>query len=373
MTQSSESPSAIWGKQWQWFASSLTLHDRFLDYAEPLIQLLLPAWHVDTPRARVLEVRTETTDVYTLVLRPGFTWKGFCAGQYIELNVEKDGARTLRCFSISSSPEHFSRTGLIELTIREQDGGAITPWLREQFAQGGWVNLSQAKGEFLWPEGNRPILMIAGGSGITPFRSMLQEAASRGVERNVHLMYYARNNQSWLFNDEFQRLMLDFPGLTVSLMDSESQGFINKEQLHDFCPDYINREVMICGPGPMIKMARTICEESGVPNSHIHYEYFGAAPVDMPEATAADAVVSFDRSGVTITASREQPDSLLSLAEQQGLKPVSGCRIGVCHQCICKKKSGVVFNTRTGRYSDTGPGEIQLCVSVATSDLVIDL
>ncbi|WP_156499396.1 2Fe-2S iron-sulfur cluster-binding protein, partial [Oleiphilus sp. HI0061] len=65
--------------------------------------------------------------------------------------------------------------------------------------------------------------------------------------------------------------------------------------------------------------------------------------------------------------------TLLEISENQGLKPVAGCRMGVCHQCICKKKTGRVFNTRTQQYSDTGEEEIQLCVSVPVGKVELEL
>jgi ferredoxin len=101
------------------------------------------------------------------------------------------------------------------------------------------------------------------------------------------------------------------------------------------------------------------------------FEYFGAPPIEID--AAEQGVVSFTRSGVVSAQPEGEQKTLLEQAEAKGLNPVSGCRIGVCHQCICQKQSGVVVNTRTGETSDTGPGEVQLCVSVPVGDVVLDL
>jgi hypothetical protein len=61
------------------------------------------------------------------------------------------------------------------------------------------------------------------------------------------------------------------------------------------------------------------------------------------------------------------------MAESEGLKPISGCRTGVCHQCICKKKQGRVFNIKTKKYSDSGSEEIQLCLSVPVGHVELEL
>lgn len=358
---------------WRSFAASLTAHPSFGSYFEPLLQLVLPQWTTVGHRARVLKVRTELRDVYTLVLKPSRLWGGFKAGQFIQITAEKDGIKNSRFFSISSSPAYFERTGLIELSIRVQDKGRITPWLREHFASGGFVSLSPAQGEFVLPDSNEPLLCIAGGSGITPFRSMLQQLATENSARDVHLMYFARDREHYLFREELQTIEQSLPNITITLLNNEQHGLINADVVEQYCPDFARRQAMICGPAPMIALARSILQQLQVSAENIHYEYFGAAPIDHPRASADTALVAFRRSNVTADVQGEPARSLLDVAESAGLKPVSGCRIGVCHQCICKKQSGVVFNTLTGQYSDTGSGEIQLCVSVAASDLVLDL
>lgn len=360
-------------KAWNWLAQSLTQHDQMTAYFEPLIQIVLPQWTTTGYRSKVVQVRRETADVYTLVIKPSGRWPQFTPGQYLEITAERDGARQSRYFSISCSPEQYLRSGNIELTIRVQEGGRITPWLREHFEHGGIVTLSAAQGEFVLPAGNEPLLMIAGGSGITPFRSMLQHLGASKSSRDVHLMYYGRDAQSLLFRDEFERLAAEHSNIHVTFMDGEEVGVISEEHITEHCADYAERLAMICGPTPMIKRSRTLLQEMGVAVERIDFEYFGAAPIEMERESADDALVSFERSGLFTEVSAKEPTSLLDVAESQGLKPVSGCRIGVCHQCKCTKKSGVVYNTKTGAYSDTGHEDIQLCISVAVNDVVLDI
>lgn len=359
---------------WQRLARSLTQHDSFGAYFEPLIQLALPMWSTNGYRTKVLEVRTELPDVYSLVLKPGRGWGGFHAGQFVQIVAEQNGVLCSRYFSISSSPDHYARTGLIELTIRVQDKGRITPWLRHHFADGGWVRISAAQGDFVLPQSDEPVLLLAGGSGITPFRSMLNQLRAQNDNRDVQLLYFARDARHFLFQDEFNRLQLDNPQLNITLLDNEQHGLISAELLQQYCPDFARRQILICGPAPMIALSRNILTDLQVPQQNIGFEYFGAAPIDQPRSSSDAALVAFRQSGINVDiAAGESARSLLEVAENAGLKPVSGCRVGVCHQCICQKQSGVVYNTRTGQYSDTGAGEIQLCISVAASDLVLDL
>lgn len=374
--------NALTQKSWSWFSQALTQHSSFSAYLQPLIQMIAPQWTTDAYRARVVEIRDELTDMYTLVLAPQASmldrhWPTFSAGQYIDLMVEKNGARVLRCFSISSSPAYYARTGLIELSIRQQHKGKMTPWIRQQLQPESFVNISAPQGDFtvLANADADKKLFIAGGSGITPFRSMLQQQAlnplSVKTSQNIHLLYYSRNDQEIAFQQELISLQQEHPGISITFIDSSAEGFICAEHLLKYCTDVHQRTAYICGPSPMIQQARNVLAELGLSNDNVHFEYFGAAPIEIENNQ--QGVVHFETSKKLLLTEKNNTQTLLEHAEAQGLSPVSGCRIGVCHQCICKKKSGVVFNTRTNKYSDTGSEEIQLCISVAQGDVVLDL
>ena len=98
----------------KWLAQSLTQENQISAYFEPLIQMVAPGWSTDGTRSKVIQVRSETADVYTLVIRPGKSWKGFKAGQHLQISAEQNGTRQTRFFSVSSSPAYFKRTGLID-------------------------------------------------------------------------------------------------------------------------------------------------------------------------------------------------------------------------------------------------------------------
>ena len=377
--------SALTKQGWTWFSQALTQHDTFSGYFQPLIQLIVPQWTTDAYRARIIEIRDEMADMYSLVLKPlsgliDSDWPSFQAGQFIELMVEKDGSRTLRCFSISSSPAYFEKTGLIELSIRIQHKGRITPWIRQQLKAGSLVNISAAQGGFVLPQAihasSQPekLLFIAGGSGITPFRSMLQQqglTTKLSPDLDIHLLYYSRDNQHILFQQEFEQLQQNYAGLSITFVNSEKDGFICVEHLQTYCADFSQRNAFICGPSPMIQQARKVLAELNVEKDKINFEFFGSVPLELENSE--QGTVLFQASDKALVSAKDKTSTLLEQAEGLGITPLSGCRIGVCHQCICKKKSGIVFNTRTQEYSDTGSEEIQLCISVAQGDVILDL
>ncbi len=365
-----------------WLARQITNHSSFGAYFEPLIQLIQPQWRSDRLRSKIVLVRPESHDMYSLVIKPHRNWSGFKAGQHLELTVEKDGAWMSRFFTISSSPSHYKKTGQIELSIQIQDKGQITPWLKDSLNTGSVVNLSQASGDFCMDQGDSPILMIAGGSGITPFRAMLGELchqqqnarkANSGTGVKAHtLMYYARSSEHFLFKQELLQFKEQLPALQVHFIDSSEHGFLNEQHLNQYCAHVTNCQIYLCGPANMIIHGRKLMASLHIKKQQLNYEFFGPEPIEL-EGSGDTNTILFKRSNKKISTDNAAPATLLELAEQANTNPVSGCRAGICHQCICQKKSGVVYNTKTQQYSDTGVQEIQLCISVAASDLVLEL
>ena len=344
-------------------------HNDFKGFFEPLIQLMFSGWSASGYRAKVVTIRDENESVYSLVLKVSKRWKGFKPGQHVQITTSQDGARISRTFSISSPQKLFANKHIIELTIRKQESGRITPWIYETFKTGHIITLSKAQGDFSIPNYPKPLLFIAGGSGITPFRSMIKEYT--GVSTNVTLMYYAHKN-SHLFTQELKKTQEENSNIKIVLIDSKESGHINYEHLKLHCEDFTNREIFICGPGDMIQASEELLLSSGVDQDKIHHEYFGPTAIGKLD-TETNGIVKFIHSSKKAQFFHNTPKTLLELAESLGLKPMTGCRAGICHQCVCKKQQGTVFNTLTKKFSDTGTQDIQLCVSVPVGDVNINL
>src|SRR6476660_508678 len=138
------------------------------------LELVNPMWAAHEVRARVVHVQRETFDVTTLTLAPTNTWQGFAAGQHVQVGVEIDGVRHTRCFSISSSELARKLRGdrTFTITVRAHDDGVVSRHLARTAEVETVLHLSQAEGDFtLPPLLPRKILMISGGSGITPVMS----------------------------------------------------------------------------------------------------------------------------------------------------------------------------------------------------------
>lgn len=370
LQDTTQSKNSWLGKAYTELSMALVNNANIKAYAEPLIQPLFPLWAAKGYRAQVEQVRMESQNCYTLVLKPNKKWQGFKPGQYIELQVVKNGAQITRCFSISSPPEQFTQFGTIELTIRIQDKGRITPWLHKALKEGCAVGLSEAQGEFIIENKSRPILMIAGGSGITPFRSFLLSQENIWPTQKTSLFYYAREHGEHLFNQELLNIDKACSRINTHLISTAKMGHLSLDQLKQQCPDYLDYDIYICGPNSMIADISELLLGANVESKNIYIERFGPAPVDFSKLDQA-GTVNFTQSRTT--AEMGESKNLLDLAESSGMRPESGCRMGICHKCSCRKKSGVVYNTLTDSYSDTGQEDIQLCVSIPVGEVTIEL
>jgi ferredoxin len=153
-------------------------------------------------------------------------------------------------------------------------------------------------------------------------------------------------------------------------LNTKVDGRLTIDHLTQLCSDYRSRNVYICGPSAMIGSTKELLIDNNVSKEQIHYEYFGAPPVyDLNIENKGE--IFFKQSVIKTATSNKQ--TLLQLAESSGLKPANGCRMGVCHQCVCKKKQGVIYNTLTNTFSDSGEQDIQICVSIAVGDVTLEL
>src|SRR3954447_14861578 len=184
--------------------------DRYLEVVNPM-------WAATEVRARVVDITRETSGehpVATLTLQPTSTWRGHRAGQYVQVGVEVPGARrTTRCFSISSAESGPGEA--FTITVRAHEEGLVSKFLVREAQPGLVVHLSQAAGEFTLTESpatptNNHLLMISGGSGITPVMSQLRTLLRDGYDgkagRKVTFLHYARSREDQIFAEELQQI-----------------------------------------------------------------------------------------------------------------------------------------------------------------------
>ncbi len=187
------------------------------------LELIRPEITVRDGRARVLAVRRQTDRSVTLRLRPNGVWAGFKAGQFMKVGVEIDGVRRTRTYSPASS-EH-GHDGTLELTITEHPGGLVSPFLRSKITTGTTLHLGPAQGEFTLPA-DRPerLVLVSGGSGITPCLSMLRTLCEEEHNGEVTFIHYARTAEDWLYRAEVDDLARRRSNITVDYVATREGG-----------------------------------------------------------------------------------------------------------------------------------------------------
>ncbi|OBJ28499.1 ferredoxin reductase [Mycolicibacter heraklionensis] len=322
-------------------------------------ELVSPTWTQNDARARVVAVRRSTPRSVTLLLEPNDAFPGFKSGQHVNLSVDIDGRRRTRCYS----PASAEGQRLLELTIGRHDGGLVSEHLYRNARPGMVVGLEKVGGDFVLPAIRpRRILLISGGSGITPVMSMLRTLQAEQYAGRVSFIHYARSREEACYHDELAAMprVRVLHGYTRTPNDGDLQGYFDAEHLQAAMPN--PDAVYVCGPPALVAAVREQCpdaiSESFVP------------PVFTVPANPSGGQVSFLGSTVSVV---DDGRTLLEQAEAAGLQPVSGCRMGICHSCTCRKTGGAVRNLITGAISTVESEDIQICVSVPVGDVEIDL
>jgi ferredoxin-NADP reductase len=321
-------------------------------------ELVDPTWTLGEARAKVVAVRRQTPRSVTLTLEPNRTFTGFRAGQHINLTVEIDGRRKTRCYSPASSESARH----IELTIGRHGGGLVSEYLCDHARTGMVLGLDSVGGDFVLPAIRpRRILFVSGGSGITPVMSMLRTLRADGFEGELAFVHYARTPDEACYADELAT-MTGVRVLHGYTRDGEGEltGHFDADHLAAAMPD--PDAVFVCGPPALVEAVRAQCPDA-------KSERF-VPPVFSAPAESTGGRISFTDSGVQAT---DDGRPLLQQAEDAGLTPESGCRMGICHTCTRRKTRGVVKNLITGAVSTTDEEDVQICVSAPVGDVELAL
>jgi stearoyl-CoA 9-desaturase NADPH oxidoreductase len=339
--------------------------DRYLELVHPMLT-------VRELRAVVTDADRSCADSVTLTLRPTRQWRGFRAGQFVQVAVDVDGVRYTRCYSPSCS--QYRSDGRIELTVKAHAQGVVSQYLDAAARPGLVIGLSQADGSFRLPQ-PRPaqVLLISGGSGITPVLSMLRTLVDEQHAGEIVFLHYSFTEADVAHLRELRELAdrHDNVRLVLAYTRQESggdlHGLFDETHLAEAAPWYAHDgQTYLCGPPGLMATIREHYAAKGIEDA-LHTEEF-TPPVLAPVDGDATGTVRFgdtvvDNSGAT----------LLEQAEAAGLTPEYGCRMGICFTCTKVKTSGCTRNVLTGETHTDPDQEIQLCISAPVGDVAIDL
>jgi len=342
--------------------------DRFLELVDP-------TWSVSEVRAKVIGVRRSAPGSVTLTLAPNRNWLGFQAGQHVALTVDVDGVRRTRCYSPACSA--YREDGVLEFTVAAEPGGVVSGHLNRVVEAGAVVGLSQARGQFLLPTTlPEHVLLISGGSGITPVMSMLRTLCDRGYGHGrgqVTFLHYARTAADLAYRDELAVLAAAHPA--VCLLRSYTRG-AGGELSGRFVPEHLPRAVddrtaaWVCGPAGLVEAVRTYWGEIGREDALQTEQFTTPTPAMDVGGDEPYGLVRFAASGHSTA---NTGAVLLEQAESVGLRPEFGCRMGICMTCTSRKIAGSVRHIHTGELSGEPDSQIQICSTVPVGDVTIEL
>ena len=333
---------------------------------------------------RVSETIQETPSTKTLrLVSPDGHLPPFQAGQYIVLFVEVGSTRTSRPYSISSPP---NQTGHYDITVRRVEGGLVSNFLLDQVKRGDTLECTGPTGHFFYnPLFHDPaMVLIAGGSGITPFMSMIREIAECGLDRTVHLVYGSRDLKDVIFHQALQDISRRFSNIRYTPVIEEPpvgyqgyRGLITGDLLKEVLGELSAKTYYLCGPQGMYDLCIPALEKLGVPRRKIRKEAFGA-PLDVwedpawPREVMREAVFDIclnHRQRIKAVAG----ESLLVALEKAGVVVPSLCRAGQCSMCRVKLLSGKVFEPAgiPVRKSDRRFGYVHSCMAYPLADLEV--
>ncbi|MBC9956937.1 ferredoxin reductase [Yimella sp. cx-51] len=331
---------------------------------EDYVDLFDPLRTSTVLRGRVESLQAETDDALTVTIRPGRRWRGHVPGQYMRIGVDTDGVRMWRAYSITSGPR---TDGCISITVKAISGGAVSTYLVQHLRVGQIVQMEQADGAFVLPEVlPQKILLLTGGSGITPVMGILRHAVDELDD--VVLLHSAPRPEDVIFAEEL-RLLAAEGRISLQERHTDVHGMLDTAELEALVPDWRERETWACGSAGMLEMLESHWATTG--HEHmLHTERFRPALVEPGEG----GTVYFTQLDRELECDGARP--ILDQGEEAGVLMPSGCRMGICYGCVLPLREGAVRDLRTGEVTMASPGDgvlVQTCISAAAGRCDIDL
>ena len=341
-------------------------------------------------------------DICSFYLEPndGRSIPSFRPGQFLTFAVPVPGETepVTRCYSLSDSP---AARNCYRVTVKRIDPpvdapegtppGQSSDYFHNHLQTGSVIDVYAPAGSFYLEENSdKPVVLIAGGVGITPILSMLNWLIATRSNREIWLFYGVRNRAEHAMYDYLQKVVSQVRNLRMVVaysrptntcrhkVDYHLRGHITEELVRPILEGR-DCEIYLCGPAPMMSALTRGFENSGIPADNVRLEAFGPAshttarPPEKPREHKAEQAfqIEFARSGKKV---QWVPGdgSLLELAMANGIKARCGCRQGVCGTCAIALKGGEVDYERTPEKTPPA-GKCLPCVARPQSDLVLDM
>ena len=348
------------------------------------------ALHPGTQYVKVAEIIEQSTDTKTFWLEAD-TSRGteklawFSAGQYLSVSLEIGSIKLTRPYSLSSSPRE-ALAGRYGLTIKRVKDGLASNYILDNWTVGTQVTVSEPLGVFTYEplRDAKTVVGIAGGSGITPFRSLAKAIADGDEDAEMILLYGSRTLADAVFQEEFKAL--EGPKFKlVNVLSHEEQegcekGFITEELIRKYAPQG-EYSIFLCGPQAMYDFVDKEIAKLGLRKKFIRHELFGeyfnpAKEADYPKDVAPEFKINVRIAGTEQTITAPADTSILRSLEANGIAAPAHCRSGECGWCHSKLVSGEVYTPKSvdgRREADHLYGYIHPCCAFPLSEITIEV
>lgn len=339
-------------------------------------------------RLRCIQVRQETHDVKTFVLAADAPRQfRYQPGQFITLELEIDGRKVNRCYTLSSTP---TRADTVSITVKRVPGGLVSNWLHDHLQVAMSLGVMGPSGDFTcFPQTTGQYLLMSGGSGITPLMSMARALHDLGSDADVVFVHCARTPADILFAEELALMARNMPHFCVAVVCEKHTpgssyaghlGRMDAARLAHIAPDFAQRDVYTCGPAPFMSAVRTLLEQSGYNMARYRQESFSFEETVAPAPTSGTVVaagesvhtITLKKSGQSFACTPGQ--TILQAATDAGVRLPSSCSSGACGTCKTLSLAGNVQMQHAGgiRQREISQGWILPCCSKPQSDVTLD-
>ncbi len=346
---------------------------------------------------KVKSIIQETKDAISIVFEKPEKGIAYKSGQFLTLIVTVGGKEVRRAYSLSSSP--FTDDDLV-VTVKRVDKGLMSNWLPDNLKSGNTVKVMAPTGHFTTEykkDNKRHVIMFAGGSGITPMKSLIKSALTQEPDSICSLIYCNRDIDSIIFKEQFDQLQIKYEGRlhVIHVLDNAPMnwqgysGLLNHEMLKKLFERIPNwgmdkTTYLMCGPEGMMKNVDSLLALQNIPKDRIFKESFvtGVIDKDKKEEPSGDAAkngaheVTIRYDGQEYKVMVEPNRTILETALDQGIDLPYSCQSGLCTACRGKALSGKVkLDEEEGlSQSERAEGYVLTCVGhPLTDDVVIEI
>lgn len=319
-------------------------------------------------KLRIARIVQETPDARSFVLDVpadlAATFK-YRAGQFLTFRVPHGDGAFNRCYSLSSAPE---ADGQMKVTVKRVDGGKGSNWFNDALQEGHSIDTMPPAGRFVLSDGDAPLLLFGGGSGITPMMSLIKSALKSGA-RKVRLFYANRDKPSIIFDAELLQLIASHPSRleVIHHLDAE-QGLTKPEEITAALKGFEGAEAYLCGPGPFMDLVEKTLLGAGMPRERVRLERFEASgndavPVEQADGDVVPTEIVLHLENKVHRIPYKKGQTVLEAARAAGLNPLSSCEEGFCASCAAKSIKGKIVLAKNDIYTndDLASGWILTC------------